>query len=125
MNPTLAVPINQTDCYMTFIASVIAKQGVAMVSDSFVTTVEQTLDRDDFIAHLKTKKTLPETISLKEMFSLFERKPSYTRNYMEKLFQFGKWSAVSTTGHAYINGRLGKRHSSRNTGKVRCRFRLV
>ena len=37
---------------MTFIASVIAKDGVAIVADSFVTTVEHSLSEDKFIDYL-------------------------------------------------------------------------
>jgi hypothetical protein len=87
---------------MTFIASVIAKDGVAMVADSFVTTVEHSIDRQDFIDYLsksQTKKSIP----ISDLIDLFERRPSHTRNYADKLFQFDKYSAIATAGAAYIN----------------------
>lgn len=87
---------------MTFIASVIAKDGIAMVADSFVTTVEQSIERDDFIEYLlksKTKKSIP----ISDLINLFRQRPSHTRNYADKLFQFDKYSAIATAGSAYIN----------------------
>ncbi|WP_394774978.1 hypothetical protein [Flavobacterium sp.] len=88
---------------MTFIASVIAKEGIAMVADSFVTTVEHSIDRKDFIDYLsksKTKKSIPIT----DLIDLFQRRASHTRNFADKLFQFDKFSAIATAGSAYING---------------------
>lgn len=88
---------------MTFIASVIAKEGVAIVADSFVTTVEHSIDRKDFIDYLsksKTKKSIP----ISDLIDLFQRRASHTRNYADKLFQFDDYSAIATAGSAYING---------------------
>lgn len=89
---------------MTFIASVIAKQGIAIVADSLVTAIEYSIDQDDFGRHLQNKKKPIKNIPVKELIQLFNAKASYTRNYMDKLFQFGKWSAVTTSGQAYIDG---------------------
>lgn len=88
---------------MTFIASVIAKEGIAMVADSFVTTVEHSIDRKDFIDYLsksKTKKSIP----ISDLIDLFQQRASHTRNYADKLFQFDEYSAIATAGSAYING---------------------
>lgn len=88
---------------MTFIASVIAKEGIAMVADSFVTTVEHSIDRKDFINYLsksKAKKSIP----ISDLIDLFQQRASHTRNYADKLFQFDEYSAIATAGSAYING---------------------
>ena len=41
---------------MTFIASIVATDGIAIVADSFVTEPSYSIDADDFIEYLKTKK---------------------------------------------------------------------
>jgi hypothetical protein len=89
---------------MTFIASVIAKDGVAIVADSFVTTIDYSIDRDTFIDYLN-QKTNQKSIPVKDLVDLFNKKPSHTRNFADKLFQFDKFSAISTAGSAYINGK--------------------
>lgn len=89
---------------MTFIASIIAKEGVAMVADSFVTTSGLSISGEDFVDYLKTAKN-KKSISISEVANLFQRRASHTRNYADKLFQFGNYSAISTTGAAYINGK--------------------
>jgi hypothetical protein len=40
-----------------------------------------------------------------EIISLFERKPSHTKDYEEKLFQYDKYTAITTAGTASINGK--------------------
>ena len=92
---------------MTFIASVIAREGVAIVADSFTTSMERILDEDTFIEYLKDAPVKTE-VQTKKLATLFKKKPSYTRNYTDKLFQFGKDSAITTTGMAYLNGKLMK-----------------
>jgi hypothetical protein len=87
---------------MTFIASVIAKEGVAMVADSFVTTVEQSIDRDDFIDYLSKSKN-KNSIPISDLIKLFQRRAAHTRNFADKLFQFDEYSAIATAGSAYIN----------------------
>jgi hypothetical protein len=87
---------------MTFIASVIAKEGIAMVADSFVTTIDSSIEREDFLEYLskaKSKKSIPIT----DVIDLFKRRASHTRNYADKLFQFDQYSAIATAGSAYIN----------------------
>jgi len=89
---------------MTFIASVIAKEGVAIVADSFGTTLEHSLNEKtflDYIAEADDKTNIP----IQELIELFEKKPSYTRNYVDKLFRFSKYSAITFTGAVYINGK--------------------
>ena len=88
---------------MTFIASVIAKEGIAMVADSFVTTVEHSIDRKDFIDYLSKSKT-NKSIPISDLIDLFQQRASHTRNYADKLFQFDDYSAIATAGSAYING---------------------
>lgn len=87
---------------MTFIASVIAKDGVAIVADSFVTTSERSISEDRFITHLNASDN-KDTIDVPTLISLFERRPSHTRNYVDKLVRFDDFSAITITGAAYIN----------------------
>lgn len=93
---------------MTFIASVIARDGVALVADSFVTTPERSLEEDKLIEFVTKRGNKRQSVTFTELGALFERRPSYTRNYMDKLVQFGRFSAVTTTGQAYINKKLIK-----------------
>lgn len=91
---------------MTFIASVIAKDGLAMVADSFVTTLEYSIDQSQFIDYLiKSSKKNKTTIPLKDIIGLFIQRASHTRNFADKLFQFDNFSAIATAGSAYINGK--------------------
>lgn len=87
---------------MTFIASVIAKDGLAIVADSFVTTSEQSISEDRFITYLNAAEN-KESVDIPTLLSLFEQRPSHTRNYVEKLIQFDKYSAITITGSAHIN----------------------
>jgi hypothetical protein len=76
---------------MTFIASVIAKKGVAIIADSLVTSMERVIDYDTFLKFFrdKAKSTPVDEIKIEpsEVISLFERKPSHTKDYEEKLFE--------------------------------------
>ncbi|MDO3641776.1 hypothetical protein [Mucilaginibacter sp. L3T2-6] len=87
---------------MTFIASVIAKDGVAIVADSFVTTSERSISEDKFLVHLNAAEN-KEAIGVDTLIGLFERRPSHTRNYVDKLIKFDDFSAITITGSAYIN----------------------
>lgn len=91
---------------MTFIASVIARDGVAIVVDSFTTTMERTMKFEDFEKYLDESDE--GEIDLKELLRLFEEKPSYTRDYAEKLTRYDKYTAITSAGHAQINGVLVK-----------------
>lgn len=99
---------------MTFIASVIAKKGVAIIADSLVTSMERVIDYDTFLSFFKTKaKSTPiDEIKIEpsELVSLFERKPSHTKDYEEKLFQYDKYTAVTTAGTASINAKRIEYH---------------
>lgn len=86
---------------MTFIASVIAREGVAIVADSFVTRPVSSIEGQELNIYLKSKKK--PSVTLPEIIKLFKTRPGYTRNHMEKLFQFDDYSAVTTAGHAFIN----------------------
>lgn len=89
---------------MTFIASVIAKEGIAIVADSFVTTVESSMSRNDLVGYfIKNKSLGKNNIPISDLISLFKQKASHTRNFVDKLYQFGMFSAITTTGSAYIN----------------------
>lgn len=94
---------------MTFIASVIAKDGVAVVADSLVTTSSYVLGYGDFRKFLDSKKnpdgTVADSIQVTDLVKKFEKKPSYTKDYEEKLFQYDKYSAITTAGSAKINGK--------------------
>lgn len=75
-----------------------------MVADSFVTTIEHSVDEDTFLEYInkaKNKKDIP----IQELLELFKIRPSHTRNYVDKLFRFDHDSAVSCSGAAYINGK--------------------
>jgi len=91
---------------MTFIASVVAKKGVAIIADSLVTSSLPILHYNRFLDHLKTKpKSEGGDISLNpsEVESLFKFEPYYTKDYEEKLFKLNKYTAITTTGIAEIN----------------------
>jgi 20S proteasome alpha/beta subunit len=92
---------------MTLIASVVAKKGVAIIADSLVTSMELVIGYNQFLNYFKRKtEEFPKNeieIEPQEIISLFERKPSHTKDYEEKLFQFDKYTAVTTAGSAIIN----------------------
>lgn len=94
---------------MTFIASVVAKKGAAIIADSLVTSMERVIGYDAFLSYFtkKTESTPIAEIKIApdELISLFERKPSHTKDYEEKLFQYDKFTAVTTAGTAIINGK--------------------
>lgn len=104
---------------MTFIASVIAQKGVAIIADSLVTTSRHIIEFEDLREMLKKKVTgsgrgrrpSPQNVTLKisEINALFKSKPSYTKNYEEKLFKYDNYIAITTAGLAAINKkRIGK-----------------
>jgi hypothetical protein len=93
---------------MTFIASVVAKNGVAIIADSLVTTSKPVIELSDFKEYIDSKQT-PEgekiNIDFNEILNLFRTKPSHTRDYEEKLFKYDTYTAVTTAGYAVINGK--------------------
>ena len=94
---------------MTFIATIKAKKGVAIIADSLVTTTTKVLRSEKFLELLGTKQQgsgdAPITFDANEIVSLFESRKSHTKDYEEKLFKFGKYAAITTTGAAAINGK--------------------
>lgn len=92
---------------MTFIASVIAKKGVAIIADSLVTSMTRVIEYDGFLNYIKHKSKSTPLDEIKidpiEVVKLFKRKPSHTKDYEEKLFMFDKFTAVTTAGSATIN----------------------
>lgn len=92
---------------MTFIASVIAKKGVAIIADSLVTSSTRSIDYNKFLNFFKYKaESTPINeikIEPKEILSLFERKPSHTKDFEEKLFKYDDYTAITTAGNASIN----------------------
>ena len=94
---------------MTFIATVIAKKGTVLIADSLVTTSRPILEYDEFYAYLQSK-TVKEgdgeiKIDTAEVIDLFKSKPSHTKDFQEKLFEYGNFTAVATAGAATLNGK--------------------
>jgi hypothetical protein len=91
---------------MTFIASVVARKGVAIIADSLVTTMEKVLDYDVFADWKKTAYQFDEEgrSGLDKLKSLFRKKPVHTKNYEEKVFEYDRYTAVSIAGSPVING---------------------
>ncbi|MCP5064700.1 MAG: hypothetical protein GY936_19870 [Ignavibacteriae bacterium] len=94
---------------MTFIASIIAKTGVAIIADSLVTTSISSIEFGEFLNFLKEEanKTKSSEIKLepKEILNLFKTRPSYTKNFEDKLFIFDDYTAITTAGAASINNK--------------------
>ena len=96
---------------MTFIASVIAKEGVAIIADSLVTTSKPVIGWNDFMNFLRAKNEAlgggEEEISFtqSEVVDLFKLTDSHTRNYEDKLFKLDKYTAITTTGIAVLNSK--------------------
>lgn len=93
---------------MTFIASVIAKDGVALIADSLVTTTKPVMEFADLYQYLKDKEDKNgqngQTIEISELVTLFQSRPSHTKDYEEKLFQYDDYIGITTAGSAQING---------------------
>lgn len=92
---------------MTFIASVKAKDGVAVIADSLVTSRVASLDLDAFLAYMQAKSDAManEEVSFtqNELLDLFEFRTSHTQDYEQKLFQYDRYTAITTAGNAVIN----------------------
>lgn len=85
---------------MTFIASVKARNGVAIIADSLVTTSKPVLTLDKFRKYLN--QTRHESIEAAAIENLFESQAHHTNDYEEKLMQFDDYTAVTTAGSARI-----------------------
>lgn len=92
---------------MTFIASVIAKKGVAIIADSLVTTSNRVIEYNKFLGYFKQKVSQNDINEIKidpnEILQLFERKPTHTKDFEEKLFEYDDYTAITTAGSAIIN----------------------
>jgi hypothetical protein len=91
---------------MTFIASVIAKKGVALIADSLVTSQMSVLPYRKFIEYLDQQPKDAggqATINAGDIENLFIDRPMYTKDYEEKLFKLNLFTGITTTGAAYIN----------------------
>ncbi|HOH98808.1 MAG TPA: hypothetical protein PL188_10955 [Candidatus Cloacimonadota bacterium] len=85
---------------MTFIASVKARNGVAIIADSLVTTSIPVLTLSKFRMYLRKSKI--ESIEASAIEELFESQAHHTNDYEEKLVQFDDYTAVTTAGSARI-----------------------
>lgn len=94
---------------MTFIATVIARKGAAVIADSLVTSMHRTIEEQDFLKLLREKvkssKGKDITLTPVEITKLFVLKPSHTKDYETKLFEYDKYTAITTSGAATINGK--------------------
>lgn len=92
---------------MTFIASVIAKRGVAIIADSLVTTKVPSIELSEFLDFIKSESDKSDSGEIKldpnEIIKLFKSRPSYTKDFEEKLFKFDEYTAITTAGSASIN----------------------
>ncbi|OOQ60329.1 hypothetical protein [Mucilaginibacter pedocola] len=93
---------------MTFIASVVAKKGVAVIADSLVTSESPILHYDKFVEYLKSQPDNDDgdkLINPDKIMELFKYEPAFTKDFEEKLFEFDKFTAITTTGEAYVNSK--------------------
>ena len=92
---------------MTFIATVIAQRGAAIIADSLVTTSIPTIELGDFIDYIEDKDKQEDSdnilLSTEEISRLFRRRPSYTKDYEEKLILMDDHTVITTSGAAEIN----------------------
>jgi hypothetical protein len=91
---------------MTFIASVIAKNGVAIIADSLATSSLPVLHYSKYEYYLATQKPNEEggiPLFAASINNLFEWEPVYTEDYEEKLFRLNRYTAIAITGEAFIN----------------------
>jgi 20S proteasome alpha/beta subunit len=86
---------------MTFIATVIAQKGAAIIADSLATLMEEVIFTNDLQEYINS--TDEAEISMDGIYNLARRKPNYTKNYAEKLFQIDKFTALTTAGKGAIN----------------------
>lgn len=91
---------------MTFIASVIAKKGVAIIADSLVTSEMPILHYQNFLDYInkQPKNEGGDTLLIPaDIMQLFNQEPVFTKDYEEKLFKLNEFTAITTTGIAYLN----------------------
>ncbi|MEN9302178.1 MAG: hypothetical protein RL264_607 [Bacteroidota bacterium] len=94
---------------MTFIATVIAKKGIAIIADSLVTSMTNVMEYEKFINFIKEKSKVTPFHEIKiepiELVDLFKKKPSHTKDFEEKLFKYDNFTAITTAGSASINNK--------------------
>ncbi|MCB5261181.1 MAG: hypothetical protein M0Q16_05365 [Candidatus Cloacimonetes bacterium] len=86
---------------MTFIASIKARNGVAIVADSLVTTSVPVLTFDDFHRFIEKNQAKSE-FSVKDVIGLFKSQAHHTNDYEEKLIKYDKFTAITIAGSARI-----------------------
>ena len=93
---------------MTFIASVVAKKGVAVIADSLVTSESPILHYSKFVEYLMAQPDNAngeKLINPDNIIELFNSEPVFTKDFEEKLFEFDQFTAITTTGEAYVNSK--------------------
>jgi 20S proteasome alpha/beta subunit len=94
---------------MTFIASVIARDGVVIIADSLSTTVKPVIKSDALSKYYTRKKQEAGdkdfVFDLDEVIGLFTQQPHHTENYEDKLIQLDDYTAITTAGSANINNK--------------------
>lgn len=91
---------------MTFIASVVAKKGVAIIADSLVTSQSSILYYRSFLEYIEAQPNNEQgekVINSEEIRQLFSSEPIFTKDFEEKLFEINRYTALTTSGTAYIN----------------------
>lgn len=89
---------------MTFIASVKARNGVAIIADSLVTTTTPVIELSEYKRKLQEKKGKKRVVfSNKELVDMFKHVPSHTQDFEDKLFRYDDHTAITTTGIAIID----------------------
>jgi len=90
---------------MTYIASVVARKGVAVIADSLVTSIHRVIEENTLIDYLRTKNNNNNNITLTpaELASLFQKKPSHTKDFENKLYEYDKYTAITTSGMAMLD----------------------
>lgn len=90
---------------MTFIASVKARNGVAIIADSLVTTSMPVITVDSFSKFLQDMDQNEQDVKMEDILALFENQAHHTNDYEEKLVKFDKYTAVTTAGTASFGKR--------------------
>lgn len=88
---------------MTFIASVKARNGVAIIADSLVSTSVPVITVNSFERFLNAQAT--DDISVEAIAKLFEHQTHHTNDYEDKLVKYDKYTAITTAGSARIGGK--------------------
>lgn len=92
---------------MTFIASVAAKRGVAIIADSLVTSQMGILNFNSYLTYInkKAEESGDENVQIdaSELISLFRQEPSFTKDFEDKLMKISSFCCLTTCGSAYIN----------------------